>query len=113
MPHPPQLAGSKAIFVHVPPQFVPPAGQPATQAPFTQAGVEPEQTTPQAPQLFGSPFRLTQMPLHHVFVGQTRGAELLRDVVGRGEMEFPIFAQPAECAVLRARCVWHDGEASD
>lgn len=71
MPQPPQLRVSKAIFTHLPPQFVAPAGQ-GEHTPFRQTGVVPEQTWPQAPQLFGSLLGSTHTPLHQVFVGQTQ-----------------------------------------
>jgi hypothetical protein len=70
IPQPPQLPGSNPIFTHLPPQFFWPAGQPE-HTPFRQT-VVPEQTLPQAPQLFRSLLGSTQTPLHQVFVGQTQ-----------------------------------------
>jgi hypothetical protein len=50
-------------FAQALPQAISPAAQVAEQARAEQNGVAPEQTVPQAPQLFGSEALLTQASL--------------------------------------------------
>ena len=70
MPHAPQFALSKSVFVQTPLQSVrPPTHAPHT--PWLQYGVCPAQTYPQAPQWCGSEFMLVHVPLQQaVPVGQ-------------------------------------------
>ena len=59
MLHPPQLFGSKPVFVHAPLQSVPPFGQ--EQALLAQV-CPPVHLTPQAPQSFVSSVSSTHAP---------------------------------------------------
>lgn len=51
-------------FTHAPAQFVNPTGQLAAHTPFAHAGVEPEHSVPQLPQLSGSDDLSTHAPPH-------------------------------------------------
>jgi hypothetical protein len=63
-PQAPQLAASVDVLTHAVPQRVWPATH-ALHVPFTQYGVAPLQTRPQAPQLPVSVLRSAQRPLQH------------------------------------------------
>jgi hypothetical protein len=62
MPHPPQLVESQFVSMQAPPQFVAPSGHPR-HTPWSQYGVDPLQSLPQAPQLRGSELTEVHVPL--------------------------------------------------